>query len=329
MEALQGRWRTSLMSDLAIKTCDLTKKYRDFTAVEQVSLNVPKGLIYGFLGPNGAGKTTMIRMLLGLLTPDRGKVEILGKDLFSHRLDIMRNVGAIVEHPIFYEYLTAYENLMFLSGISGQVDRAKIEEVLDIVGLLKVRDKKIAEFSFGMKQRLGIGQALLPDNSLIFLDEPINGLDPHGILDIRNLLRYLCEERGVTIFLSSHMLYEVRQTCDVVGIINEGRLIKEDSVENLVQGHDSIELLTPDDELFTALARENEWSFNKIDSFDDKSLYFIDEGKDRVPEITRQIAEAGIKIHKIGIHEKNLEDVFVQATTKPSSVSLADKAGAA
>ncbi len=232
-------WRvetsTSSANSPAILVRGLTKVYRGVAVVDKVDLRVERGEVYGFLGPNGAGKTTTIRMILGLVRPNAGTIEVFGEDAMRHRSRALRTVGAVVEAPRFYENLTARQNLWYLASLSGKISRQRLDEMLGLVDLLSVADKKVGTFSFGMKQRLGIAQALLPDNKLIFLDEPTNGLDPFGIKDTRDLIQRLSKQHGVTVFLSSHLLTEVEKVCDRVGIIDHGKKLLEDKTESLVK----------------------------------------------------------------------------------------------
>ncbi|NQZ71175.1 MAG: ATP-binding cassette domain-containing protein, partial [Lentisphaeria bacterium] len=204
---------------MAILTArNITKRYGKQYALKDIDLTINEGEIFGFLGPNGAGKTTFIKIMLGLATPHDGELELMGVDIFRNRKAAIQQVGAVVEAPIFFEYMTAYENLSYLVALSKKISRERILDVLDMVGLSAAVNKKVGAFSFGMKQRLGIAQALLPDTRFLILDEPTNGLDPHGISGVRKLIRKLTSELGITVFLSSHLLIEVEQICDRVCI---------------------------------------------------------------------------------------------------------------
>ncbi|MCJ8330337.1 MAG: ATP-binding cassette domain-containing protein, partial [Lentisphaeria bacterium] len=204
---------------MAILTArNITKRYGKQYALKDIDLTINEGEIFGFLGPNGAGKTTFIKIMLGLATPHDGELELMGVDIFRNRKAAIQQVGAVVEAPIFFEYMTAYENLSYLVALSKKISRERILDVLDMVGLSAAVNKKVGAFSYGMKQRLGIAQALLPDTRFLILDEPTNGLDPHGISGVRKLIRKLTSELGITVFLSSHLLIEVEQICDRVCI---------------------------------------------------------------------------------------------------------------
>ena len=222
----------------------LTKEFKDVKAVDELSLNVNKGDIFGFLGPNGAGKSTTIRMLLTLIRPNEGTIRIFGKPLNEERAIILKDVGAIVEKPDFYNYLSAYKNLEILGRISGrEISSNRIMEILEIVGLKERSTSKVKTYSHGMKQRLGIAQALLHDPELIILDEPTTGLDPQGMKEIRDLVIHLRDEKNKTIFLSSHLLSEVEQIANRMIIINKGKTIRSlISIEFLDTGSSSIKI---------------------------------------------------------------------------------------
>ncbi len=217
-----------------LRTEGLTKHFGALRAVQEVSLEVEEGDVYGFLGLNGAGKTTTMRMILRLVRPTAGRVAIFGKDVREDFIGIMRRTGSLVELPAYYPYLSAVKNLEILRLATGGVPRGRIEEVLEVVGLRDRRHDRVGAYSQGMKQRLGIAMALLPAPRLVFLDEPTNGLDPHGINDIRGVIRRLNRDEGVTFVISSHLLHEVEITCNRVGILKEGRLILQDTLGRIM-----------------------------------------------------------------------------------------------
>ncbi|MEO7002241.1 MAG: ATP-binding cassette domain-containing protein [Ktedonobacterales bacterium] len=222
--------------DVVLRTRELSKSYGQRAAVVNLDLAVTRGEIFGFLGPNGAGKTTTIRMILGLIAPSSGSVEILGQDVALHGPAILPQVGALVEQPALYPYLSGRNNLRAVGDALGGVSEARIDTVLDFVGL-RGRDRdRVRTYSLGMRQRLGLGLALLADPDLLILDEPANGLDPAGIVEMRDLLRQLATQ-GKTVFVSSHVLGEVQQICSRVAILNRGRLVMEASVADLTRGH--------------------------------------------------------------------------------------------
>jgi ABC-2 type transport system ATP-binding protein len=300
---------------MAVRVENLSKSFAENKVLDNIDMNVKKGSVHGFLGPNGSGKTTAIRILLGLLTPDNAKIKLLGHDLFLEREIIMSKTGAIVEFPAFFEYLSAWENLLYLTKLSRHnIKPSLIEETLRIVGLEKEKNKKVRKYSYGMKQRLGIAQALLPENQLIFLDEPVNGLDPHGILEIRKLIRKLCENYGITIFLSSHLLSEVEQTCDSVTIINKGKKVCEDTVANLMKKHQRIELITPAPEQFKNFAEKEKLSATPAGNKKNKYKFLIGGSEENIPGLIEKLTKNGIKIFRATKHKKILEDIFVELT---------------
>jgi ABC-2 type transport system ATP-binding protein len=220
------------MSEYIIETNGLTRRFGQHISVDHIDLRVPDGKIYGFLGANGAGKTTTIRMLLSLIRADEGSIQIMGYSLQQNREKILRNVGSLVEGPSYYGHLSAYKNLKIICNLMDLPER-NIHEVLDIVRLTPYAKQTVKGYSLGMKQRLGIAQALIRKPKLLILDEPINGLDPAGIQEIRNLMLFLCHEQGITIFLSSHILSEIQSIADEIGIIQKGKLIFQDSIQKL------------------------------------------------------------------------------------------------
>jgi ABC-type multidrug transport system ATPase subunit len=224
------------MSNVVIEISNLSKNYGNFKAVDSINLEVHKGDVFGFLGPNGAGKSTTIRMMLSLIKPDSGEIQYFGQNFFTNRMSILSRVGAIVEKPDFYLYLSAYKNLEILCKLSKVAPtRLLIEETLDRVGLLARAKSKVKTFSHGMKQRLGIAQALIHNPDIIILDEPTTGLDPQGIKDIRELIVQLSQQQGKTIFHSSHLLSEVELTCNKMAIMYQGKILQQGLVHNLLK----------------------------------------------------------------------------------------------
>lgn len=222
-----------------IKVNHLAKKFGQFEAVKDVSFEVNKGDVFGFLGPNGAGKSTTIRCLLSLITPDHGQIELFGQNLKENRKEILSKIGSIIEKPDFYKYLSAQKNLEIFARISGiDVSKKEIQKMLDFVGLLNRADHKVKGFSHGMKQRLGIAQTLLHNPDLIVLDEPTTGLDPQGIIEIRNLILRLKNEQHKTILLSSHQLSEIELIANRMVIINQGKSIVEGTVTELLNSEE-------------------------------------------------------------------------------------------
>lgn len=224
-----------------LETNNLTKTFGTRTAVDRLSLRVEEGDIYGFLGRNGSGKTTTIRMITGLVYPDAGEVLIGGVDLRTNFKPAISQVGAIVENPVFYGYLSAYDNLCLMANLLPGITQKRVDEVLEMVGLRNRAKDKVRAYSLGMKQRLGIANALLGDPRLIILDEPTNGLDPQGMREIKEMIAQLASERGITFFISSHLLHEVEQICTKVGIVQDGRLLAEGKVASIVPPETTLE----------------------------------------------------------------------------------------
>lgn len=297
------------MSELVIETNNLTKEFNKFTAVKDVSLKVPKGALYGFLGPNGAGKSTTIRMLLDLMKPTKGTVHIFNKDIKSHRMEILRKVGAMVESPSYYENLTAYENLEITRKIL-QVDKKEIDKALEIVNLSKWKNKRVKNFSLGMKQRLGIAQALIGDRELLVLDEPTNGLDPAGVREIRNLIISLPQTMGVTVLISSHILSEIELIADHVGIIRRGSLLFQGTLEEL-KSKGSREIVIkakPPKEVENFLKRKG----FTVDNREGK-LYIPRRNID-IEELNKALVLSGYGVSHLSESEKNLEEIFLELT---------------
>src|SRR6266516_3489267 len=226
----------SRSGEVVLRTRNLSKHYGKRLAVDNLNLEVKRGEIFGFLGPNGAGKTTTIRMALGLIAPGAGSVEILGYDIATHRAHILPRVGALVETPALYLYMSGRDNLRAVGSVLGGVPKERIDAVLELVGLRARQKDRVRTYSLGMKQRLGVAMALLQDPDLLILDEPANGLDPAGIVEMRDLMHRLTSE-GKTVFISSHLLFEVQQICTRVAIINLGKLVKVSTIEELISGH--------------------------------------------------------------------------------------------
>ena len=237
-----------MQNETIIDVQHLAKSFGSFEAVKDVSFSVQRGDVFGFLGPNGAGKSTTIRCMMSLITPDKGSIELFGKSLQTHRNEILRNIGSIIEKPDFYKYLSAEKNLEIFARISGaDVSKKEIHEMLEFVGLSTRGKHKVGGFSHGMKQRLGIAQTLLHKPELIILDEPTTGLDPQGIIEVRNLILRLKNEQNKTILLSSHQLSEIELIANRMVIINQGKSIVEGNVQDLLQAEEIVVKVTVDD----------------------------------------------------------------------------------
>lgn len=225
------------MSKIVLQTDNLSKNFGAVTAVQAVNLRVQQGEVFGFLGPNGAGKTTTIGMVLGLIHPTAGSITLFDQTITPSHNRVLQNVGSLVGAPALLPYLTARENLRLVARLHSGVTNGRINELLDLVGLTTAADRKVAGFSTGMKQRLGLGVALMHRPSLIILDEPTNGLDPAGMREVRTLIRQLADD-GITIFLSSHLLHEVEQVCDRIAVIRQGAIVAQGGVEELLSQSD-------------------------------------------------------------------------------------------
>jgi ABC-2 type transport system ATP-binding protein len=303
------------MNELILQTEGLTKRYGRRLVVDNVSLQVERGDIFGFLGQNGAGKSTLIRMVLGLVRPSSGRGLLFGRDMARHPLRALGRVGAIVEAPAFYENFSGYTNLRMLAALSGGATRKRIEETLDLVGLLKRASDSVGTYSHGMKQRLGIAQALLPRPEFVILDEPTDGLDPQGIQDVRLLLPRLRDELGLTILLSSHLLFEVERLCNRVGIINEGRLLYLGETKSLIAEEKLIKITAePLEDVYRLLTQELKLSVNRNGS---KSLY-VRMPLENIPQVNAYLVTNDIYVMELTPQHATLEEVFLRLTSSES-----------
>ena len=277
--------------------------------LKDINLQVPAGSIYGFLGPNGAGKTTTLRLLLGLIKQEQSSIQIFGQDFWPNRIAVLKRIGSLIEQPSLYGHLTGKENLEVFR-LSFGCDRSQISEVLVIVGLQAAADKKAKEYSLGMKQRLAIAIALLHEPDLLILDEPTNGLDPNGIIEIRDLLRKLNQEHGITILISSHLLPEVEKIVTHLGIINQGQLIFQGTLSELQQFKPAALTLAAevDDPMkATSLIRGN-FNVKQVEG----QLHISIQNKEQVAEIARMWEQNQINIYQLTLLKSNLEDLFMQ-----------------
>lgn len=299
------------MSDVALQTENLTKRFGARTAVDRLTIRVEREDIYGFLGPNGAGKSTTLRMLLGLVKPSSGSIKFPVNDSSWEYLRARSRVGAIIETPAFYENFSAHRNLQLLASLSGGVSKKRVEEVLDIVGLRERAGDPVKVYSYGMRQRLGIAQALLPTPQLIILDEPTNGLDPQGIHETRRLIRRLRDEFRLTILLSSHLLTEIEQLCNRVGIIHEGRLLYEGGPESLL-APTSLYKVRVDDlaKAVEVLRKEPGLTVSQNGA----SFLKIDADPQRLAEANALLVGSGIKVYELSPVQQSLEEAFLRLT---------------
>jgi len=227
--------------ETVLEISGLTKLYKTGRGIKNLNLNVSKGEVFGFLGPNGAGKTTAMKIMVGLMRADSGDVKIFGHSINDEFEQAMKNTGCIIETAESYPFLTAYENLKQFARFYENVDNDRIDEVLELTGIFKYKNEKAKNFSLGMKQRLGISAAILSKPELVILDEPLNGLDVEGMLQVRNLIKHLAEEEKTTFFISSHLIHDVELTCNKIGIIIEGKLLSVDYTENILSNYASLE----------------------------------------------------------------------------------------
>jgi ABC-2 type transport system ATP-binding protein len=286
----------------------LTKIIGDKTIVDSVSYELQRGEIFGFLGPNGAGKTTTIRMLVGLIRPTSGRVTICGFDQRRQFEHAMRCVGCIVENPDLYRFMTGRENLEHF-GRMLRVPGSEIERVAELVSLAHRLDQRVGTYSLGMRQRLGIAQALLGDPKLLILDEPANGLDPAGIREIRELLRRLAAERQMSIFISSHLLAEIELTCDRAAIIHKGRILREGSVRDLISSRREMELRVDDVARAGTIVTERNLAFRT----DTDRIWVAIEEPD-APPLIAALVDAGINVFHAQRRTQSLEEMFLEAT---------------
>lgn len=302
-----------MQSEKVIEVHGLTKKFGNLIAVDNLDLNVFRGDVFGFLGPNGAGKSTTIRMLLSLIKPTSGTIKIFGLPLNSNRKEILKKIGAIVEKPDFYLYLSAYKNLEILGKISGtDISKKKIMEMLDLVGLSSRYKSKVKTFSHGMKQRLGIAQALLHDPELIILDEPTTGLDPQGMKEIRDLIVYLSKSKGKTIFLSSHILREVELIATRMIIINKGKALVEGSVEDLLNSS-KVNVTFEVDDIEKALNVINLSAWKDNIKSKEKNLITFEMNNHEIAALNKYLVENSINVSAV-IPIRSLEDYFLKIT---------------
>lgn len=296
-----------------IEVRNLRKSYGSFEAVCGLNFTVYKGDVFGFLGPNGAGKSTTIRMMTTLIHPTGGDISFFGQSLYDHPVSTLSRVGAIVEKPDLYGYLSAYDNLHMLSRISGKpAGRDKIMDTLKLVGLHDRASDKVKTFSQGMKQRLGIAQALIHDPELIILDEPTNGLDPQGMVEIRNLILKLSREQGKTILLSSHILNEVELVANRMVIINKGKAVVEGNVDELLNTGDmklTLEVRRPDE----AMRIISGSPYAQYLTGRDENTFIFNLPKSEISPLNKMLVENGIDIESL-VPVRSLEDYFLSLT---------------
>ena len=298
-----------------LQTNHLTKTIGGKDLVSDVNLHIKKGEIYGFLGPNGAGKTTVMKMITNLWKPTAGSIEIFGQTLTPRSYEVLKRMGSIIEFPTFYDHMTGYENLRLHSEYMGYYNHGSIENALDMLNLTEASDKQVKHYSLGMKERLGIARAILCKPELLILDEPTNGLDPAGMKQIRDLLKTLCAEYGITIMISSHILSEVESIVDTVGVINHGMMMKEISMKEIEQMSLAyIEL---------SVLNTKRASFVLSDKLGLTNFKIVEDGKIRIyddrvstQELSRVLMQNSVEIVALGRKAETLEDYFLKMTAE-------------
>jgi ABC-type multidrug transport system ATPase subunit len=298
-------------TEVVLSTHNLTKRYGSRTVVNNLNLEIHKGDIFGFLGPNGAGKTTSIRMILGLITQTSGDVTILGKNLATHRSQVLPHVGALIETPALYLYMSGRDNLRVVGDSLGGVSAKRIDTVLELVGLAGRQKDKVRTYSLGMKQRLGIAIALLHDPRVVILDEPANGLDPAGIVEMRDLMLNLTNA-GKSVLISSHLLSEIQQICTRVAIISHGSLIKETSIKDLTtsDGEYSVQVDNPQEAL--ALVKQQSWG--NAAYINEAGLLITQAPEERGRDLNLFLVNAGFVPETLTPAKRDLEQIFLELT---------------
>ena len=304
--------------DYIMETVGLRKAYKDNIVVDDVNMHISKGAIYGFVGPNGAGKSTVMKMILSLIQPDAGEVQLLGEKVTSHSYEIFKKVGSIIENPYFYDKMTARQNLELHCEYMGFPNKERIDEVLHLVDLQNVEKKQVCHYSLGMKQRLAIARAILAKPEFLILDEPTVGLAPEQVIEVRNLILELkqdhtiIQEDGTTIFISSHILSEVDLLADTIGIIQHGKLLTELTIEEIHKHQTDYISLQVDDVTRVAALLEN----MRITNFSvlDKEFIHIYDSDISGKALSKAIIENGIGLESMGRKQDTLEDFFFQLT---------------
>ncbi|PWA13153.1 bacitracin ABC transporter ATP-binding protein [Pueribacillus theae] len=292
-----------------------TKRIRGKNIVDNLTFDVLAGEVFGFLGPNGAGKTTTIRMMVGLIKLSQGDIMIKGHSIKKDFNKAIQNVGAIVENPDLYKYLTGYQNLKHYARMLPSVSKSRIDEIVETVGLKETIHDKVKTYSLGMRQRLGIAQALLHRPSLLILDEPTNGLDPAGIRELRDYLKKLSHEEGVAVFVSSHLLSEMELMCDWVGVLQNGKLVSIQSIQDFVHNSGGSRICVTVEPVQMEQAKRLIAALGKTASpTGDQGKLLIQMNKDQIPTVNKLLMDAGIQVYSIQMQEQTLEDKFLEIT---------------
>ncbi|WP_071395871.1 ABC transporter ATP-binding protein [Bacillus tuaregi] len=295
-----------------VKLKEVTKVIKGRTIIDSISFEVHKGEVFGFLGPNGAGKTTTIRMMVGLIGITEGDIEIAGKSIKSEFERAVHHIGAIVENPEMYKFLTGYQNLVHYARMSNGVSKEKIKEIVELVGLTERIHEKVKTYSLGMRQRLGLAQCLLHEPDVLILDEPTNGLDPAGIREIRDHLRFLAREKNMAVIVSSHLLAEMEMMCDRIAIIQAGKLIDVQPVQNFTEGSENAVAFEVGDAVKAIQIMKAQHPDMNIKQIDDRILIMIP--KKKVPEMVSMLVGNQVDIYSVQEVTKTLEDRFLELT---------------
>ncbi|WP_373290723.1 ATP-binding cassette domain-containing protein [Oceanobacillus neutriphilus] len=298
------------MVEYILRTHDLGKSFNGDNVVSSINMNIRKGEIYGLLGPNGAGKSTVMKMILNLLKPSQGAIEIFNETVTDTSYELFKRMNAIIEYPIFYEKLTAEDNLDMHCEYMGYHNKQDIKAALDLVNLKNITNKAVKNFSLGMKQRLGIARAIITKPELLILDEPVNGLDPVGIIEIRNLLEMLNKEYGITILISSHILAEIEQIADTIGVMNNGHLVEEVSMDSIRENNaEYIEIETADAQKVVYII-DSELNIKNFKVLDTNKIRIYETGMSQ-NQIYKKLMENDISITSINTKSASLEDHFL------------------
>lgn len=303
------------MTNVVLDVSNVTKKYKTRTAVDNVSFQIFEGEIFGLIGPNGAGKTTIIKMITGLASPTIGKVMVCGKNVQTDFEKAIRNIGGVIENPELYLYMSGMDNLKFFASLYPNISQKRIDEVVSLVGMENRIYDKVKTYSLGMKQRVGIAQALLHNPKLLILDEPTNGLDPNGIKDMRKFLRQLAIKQKISILISSHILSEIEQICDTVGIIDGGKLLEVKTIKQLKQGAENTSKLCIKID-YPNFAGKLVMLKYKVPVYLAGNTIIFEMSEKQVPQITAMLIKEGISIFGISTITKSLEEVFTEILEK-------------
>jgi ABC-2 type transport system ATP-binding protein len=295
----------------AINAVNISKSYGSRKAVADVSFQVRPGEVFGLIGPNGAGKTTAIRMIVGLIRPTSGSIALFGHDIQHDFERAISPVGAIVENPEMYKYFSGWRNLKHYARMRPGITNDQINKAVALVGLTDRINEKITRYSLGMRQRLGIAQAILHNPKLLILDEPTNGLDPQGIQELRQMIRHLADTEGMAVLLSSHLLHDVQAVCDSIAVINFGRTVAEGSMSSFTQGKAIYRLVVSERNRAISLSQSNKWTIVKDDKTEDA---FTAASEQEISGLNEILVKAGIKVSRIEGVNRSLEDAFLELT---------------